>query len=45
MNIKIKGIEVANGVPDKKFDSESFYELTNIAKCFHELREQEKNNK
>ena len=41
--MKAKGIEVASGVPNKKYDSAEVYELINIAKCFPELKEKEKN--
>ena len=34
-----KGIEVASGVPNKKYDSEEVYKLNHIANCFPELRE------
>ena len=37
--MKEKGIEVGNGIPNKKYDSEEVYELIHIANCFPELRE------
>ena len=39
--MKVKGIEVGSGVPNKKYDSEEVYELIHIANCFPELREKE----
>ena len=39
--MKVKGIEVGSGVPDKKYDTEEVYELIHIANCFPELREKE----
>ncbi len=32
--MKAKGIEVGNGVPNKKYDSEEVYELIHIANCY-----------
>ncbi len=37
--MKVKGIEVGSGVPDKRYDSQEVYELIHIANCFPELRE------
>ena len=39
--MKVKGIEVGSGVPNKKYDSEEVYELIHIANCFPELREKD----
>ena len=39
--MKIKGIEVGSGVPNKNYDNEEVYELIHIAKCFPELREKD----
>jgi len=39
--MKVKGIEVGSGVPDKKYDTEEVYELIHIANCFPELREKD----
>ena len=36
--MKVKGIEVGSGVPNKNYDNEEVYELIHIAKCFPELR-------
>ena len=41
--MKVKGIEVGSGVPDKKYDTEEVYELIHIANCFPELREKDNN--
>ena len=41
--MKEKGIEVGSGIPNKKYDSKEVYELIHIAKCFPELRKEEKN--
>ncbi len=40
--MKDKGIEVGNGVPDKKYQSEEVYELIHIANFFSELNEKAK---
>ena len=40
--MKVRGIEVGSGVPDKKYDSQEVYELIYIANCFPELREKNK---
>ena len=40
--MKAKGIEIGSGVPEKKYNSEEVYELSNIASCFPELRKQNK---
>tara|TARA_S200000501_G_C20705442_1_gene691508 strand:+ start:824 stop:1021 length:198 start_codon:yes stop_codon:yes gene_type:complete len=37
--MKVKGIEVGSGVPNKKYDSEEIYELIHIASCFSALRD------
>ena len=42
--MKVKGIEVGSGVPDKKYDREEVYELIHIANCFPELRDKRKDN-
>jgi len=42
--MKVKGIEVGSGIPNKKYDSKEVYELINIANCFPELRKGNKNN-
>ena len=39
--MKVKGIEVGSGVPNKNYDNEEVYELIHIAKCFPELREKD----
>ena len=39
--MKVKGIEVGSGVPDKTYDSKVVYELIHIANCFPELREKD----
>ena len=36
--MRIKGIEVGSGVPDKIYDNEEIHELIQIANCFPELR-------
>ena len=41
--MKERGLEVGSGIPNKKYDSKEIYELINIANCFPELREGEKN--
>ena len=40
--MKVKGIEVGSGVPNKKYHSEEIYELIHIANCLPELREKGK---
>ena len=42
--MKAKGIEVGNGVPEKKYETKEVYELIHIANCFPELREKRKVN-
>ena len=42
--MKERGIEVGNGVPNKKYDSKEIYELIQIANCLPELRDGEKNS-
>ena len=37
--MKMRGIEVGSGIPNKKYDSQEVYELIHIANCFPELRE------
>ena len=37
--MKVLGLEVGSGVPNKKYDSKEVYELIHIANCFPELRE------
>ena len=37
--MKMRGIEVGSGIPNKKYDSQEVYELIHIASCFPELRE------
>ena len=37
--MKVLGLEVGSGVPNKKYDSKEVYELIYIANCFPELRE------
>ena len=37
--MKVRGIEVGSGIPDKKYDSKEVYELIHIANCFPEFRE------
>ena len=41
--MKERGIEVASGIPNKKYDSKEVYELIHIANCFPELRDWKKN--
>ena len=41
--MKERGIEVGSGISNKKYDSKEIYELIQIANCFPELREGEKN--
>jgi len=41
--MKERGIEIGSGIPNKKYDSKEVYELINIANCFPELRDGEKN--
>ena len=36
--MKVLGIEVGSGIPNKKYDNKEIYELIHIAKCFPELR-------
>ena len=36
--MKAKGIEVGNGVPEKKYETKEVYELIHIANLFPELR-------
>ena len=40
--MKLKGIDVGSGVPNKNYDREEVSNLIKIANCFPELRE--KNN-
>ena len=42
--MKAKGIEVGNGVPEKKYETKEVYELIHVANCFTELREKCKIN-
>ena len=42
--MKVKGIEVRSGVPEKKYESKEVYELIHIANCFPELRVKRKVN-
>ena len=42
--MKVKGIEIGSGVPNKKYYSKEVYELIHIANCFPELREKRKIN-
>ena len=37
--MKVLGLKVGSGVPNKKYDSKEVYELIHIANCFPELRE------
>ena len=37
--MKAKGIKVESVIPNKKYDSSEVYELIQIANCFTELRE------
>ena len=41
--MKERGIEVGSGIPNKKYDSQEVHELINIANCFPELRDGNKN--
>ena len=41
--MKERGIEVGSGIPNKKYDSNEFYELIHIMNCFKELRDGKKN--
>ena len=36
--MKIKGIEVGSGIPNKKYNTKEVYELIQIVNCFPELR-------
>ena len=40
--MKVRGIEVGSGIPDKKYDNKEVYELIQITNFFPELRK--KNN-
>ena len=37
--MKVIGIEVGSGVPNRKYDNKEVYELIHIVNCFPELRE------
>jgi len=37
--IKAKGIEVASGCPNKKYDSQEIHDLIHIVNCFPKLRD------
>ena len=37
--MKVRGIEVGSGVPNRKYDNKEVYELIHIVNCFPELRE------
>ena len=41
--MKVRGLEVGSGIPNKKYDSKEVYELIHIANCLPELREGKKN--
>ena len=36
--MKVLGIEVGSGIPNKNYDTKEIYDLIHIAKCFPELR-------
>ena len=36
--MKVLGIEVGSGIPNKNYDTKEIYDLIHIAKCFHEIR-------
>ena len=36
--MKVLGIEVGSGIPNKNYDTKEIYNLIHIAKCFPELR-------
>ena len=40
--MKIRGIDVGSGIPDKEYDNKEVLELILIANCFPELRNKRK---
>ena len=38
--MKVKGMEVGSGVPNKNYNNKEVHELIHIVKCFPELREE-----